>query len=96
MSIGFLESSIEKRGNKNELNPKISKVLKNVYHLLKSKMINREEAVILLKKYLRDQHNIRFAIAVEAVLKTTEKVRQGTVGNQSLEKVIKFLETLKQ
>jgi len=36
-------------------------------------MINREEAFILLKKYLRDESNIRHSLAVEAVLREVAK-----------------------
>ena len=32
-------------------------------------MINREEAFVLLKKYLRDEDNINYSIAVEAILR---------------------------
>ena len=32
-------------------------------------MISREEAFLLLKKYLRDEDNIRYSLAVEAVLR---------------------------
>ena len=32
-------------------------------------MINREEAFVLLRKYLRDEDNINYSIAVEAVLR---------------------------
>ena len=37
-------------------------------------MINRDEAFILLKKYLRDEDYIRYSIAVEAVLKELAKL----------------------
>jgi predicted hydrolase (HD superfamily) len=33
-------------------------------------MINRDEAFIIINKYLRNQDNIKYALAVEAVLKT--------------------------
>ena len=33
-------------------------------------MIKREEALIIINKYLRNQDNIKYALAVEAVLKT--------------------------
>jgi len=36
-------------------------------------MINREEAFVLLKKYLRDQDNIKYSIAVEAILRELAK-----------------------
>ncbi len=32
-------------------------------------MINREEAFILIKKYLRDEDNIKYSLAVEAILR---------------------------
>lgn len=37
-------------------------------------MINRDEAFILLKKYLRDEDNIRHSLAVEAILRSLAKV----------------------
>lgn len=36
-------------------------------------MINREEAFVLLKKYLRDEDNIKYSLAVEAVLREMAK-----------------------
>ena len=36
-------------------------------------MINREEAIVLLKKYLRDEDNIRYSLAVEAVIREIAK-----------------------
>ena len=36
-------------------------------------MINREEAISLLKKYLRDEDNIRYSFAVEAILREIAK-----------------------
>ena len=36
-------------------------------------MINRNEAIVLLKKYLRDEDNIRFSYAVEAILRDIAK-----------------------
>ncbi len=36
-------------------------------------MISRKEALILLKKYLRDEDNIKYSIAVEAVLREIAK-----------------------
>jgi len=36
-------------------------------------MINREEAFILLKKYLRKEDNIRYSMAVEAILRVIAK-----------------------
>ena len=37
-------------------------------------MINREEAFVLLKKYLRNEDNIRHSLAVEAILKVMAKM----------------------
>lgn len=45
----------------------IPKDLKNFHYLQQLNMINRDEAFVLLKKYLRDDENIRYSIAVEAV-----------------------------
>jgi len=36
-------------------------------------MINRDEAFVLLKKYLRDEENIRYSVAVEAVIREIAK-----------------------
>jgi len=36
-------------------------------------MINREEAIILLKKYLKDEENISYSLAVEAIMKEMAK-----------------------
>jgi predicted hydrolase (HD superfamily) len=36
-------------------------------------MINREEAIVLLKKYLRDEDNIKYSLAVEAVIREIAK-----------------------
>ena len=37
-------------------------------------MINREEAFILLRKYLKDEESIKYSLAVEAVLKEMAKI----------------------
>lgn len=37
-------------------------------------MINREEAFILIRKYLKDQDNIKYSLAVEAILKELAKI----------------------
>ena len=36
-------------------------------------MINREEAFVLIKKYLRDEKNINYSLAIEAVLREMAK-----------------------
>jgi predicted hydrolase (HD superfamily) len=37
-------------------------------------MINREEAILLLRKYLRDDENIKHSLAVEAVVREIAKI----------------------
>ena len=39
-------------------------------------MLNRDEAVSLIKKYLKDIDNIRFSVSVEAILRKIAKVLQ--------------------
>jgi len=37
-------------------------------------MLTRDEAIVLLKKYLRDGDNVKYALAVEAVMKEIAKI----------------------
>ena len=37
-------------------------------------MINRDEAFVILKKYLKDPDNIKYSLAVEAVLKELARI----------------------